>query len=68
MVHMEITASPQSHKAHINILCGQTEEFLNAEIGGVHKLTNKFLIHEGKEAIGSQKTNSRRKQSVPVSS
>ena len=35
MVHREITASPQSYKTHINILCGQTEEFLNA-VGGVH--------------------------------
>jgi hypothetical protein len=51
MVHREITASPQSHKTHRNILCGQTEEFLSAEIGGVHKLTTTFLIHEGKEAI-----------------
>jgi hypothetical protein len=51
MAHREITASPQGHKTHINMLCAQTEEFLNAEIGGVHKLTTTFLIDEGKETI-----------------
>jgi hypothetical protein len=51
MAHREITASPQSHKTDINILCAQTKEFLNSVTGGVHKLTTSFLIDEGNNLI-----------------
>jgi hypothetical protein len=62
----EITASPRIHKTNINVLCVQTEEFVNAETGCVHRPTTKVLTDEEKEAILSQKTNSRWKQSTIV--